>query len=1059
MKKIILGFILTLIITFASLTVFAKNVKAESTVSISMTEGASIRLDSPSGLRFQAFVDGVATGNDIYYGMVFYNGKINTEDLIVDAEKLDIYCAETSSLKEDGSFAVSMVNFPSRAYANNISARAYVKVDGEYIYSDNSVTRSIYEVASQYSDPNNDFIKSIVNNCYEVTYNFNGGNITYRTHEEMVNDFLNDFYITTGTSSEAIDLYENRGKFGSFFANTEIANKWMWAVELFRDLGLIGKETGNADYAYNETSQNNFEQIISGEGANLATYWPIAQAFECLMTRSYSKGYSASSTINFGNYEIAKLIETYINGSTYTSVLGNNAKFATSVYKTGYTLEGWYSDEALTNKVTNVTGEMNIYAKWTPNTYNINYVLDGGSFESSVKSTFTIEDEFTYPTPTQEGATFIGWYTDAEFTTKAETHNLGIFDNITLYAKWDLGNDFKISYVFEEGSLPTYVPTSLVEFTEGFWKEYYAWSKSTLTIDAFKEAVLASWSTGASGDYPLIVLNGQNTTNDAYFVNATNNRSRWVPWFNAFSAVVKEINGTTEGWASPFTSYKRLYEVLTTPSQGYWTAARLETIYTSANIEKQLITEYSKGDEFTLVGLVGTNKTFNGWKDENGNTVSKITATMEGNLVLYASWIDSGLTDEEVLDATAETVELPPLFTTENNDLPVDFEDGISAEWKSSNTSIITNDGLVKSLNKFETATLSLTLTYNNTSKTYDFDITIHVKTNLLVVKANEYNTANMSNVEIVNGRLELKKGATYGTYTSDAHTVLSFTQLVPTWSAISSANATVEFQISVNVGGTWSSYITYCSGGWGLGKQNKISDTSNSLIKLSTDEIIVLNSKVGTQVKFKLILRRDTTSYATPSVSQVSFALTSTAYSGGTYSLDTLPVNYIKHNVPKLYQQAVPSIGGVICSATSSTMLLKYKGLSFTDKDATYEHRYIASIVKDYNSGIYGNWVFNCVAMSGYGFNSYVARFTTVAELCHHLVNVGPVACSMKGQMTSDQKDYYTAGHLITIIGYEYENGTLTLISNDPNVPSVECRYSLSVFVNTWRKIVYVIE
>ena len=64
-----------------------------------------------------------------------------------------------------------------------------------------------------------------------------------------------------------------------------------------------------------------------------------------------------------------------------------------------------------------------------------------------------------------------------------------------------------------------------------------------------------------------------------------------------------------------------------------------------------------------------------------------------------------------------------------------------------------------------------------------------------------------------------------------------------------------------------------------------------------------------------------------------------------------------------------------------------------------------------------------------------------------------------MKGQMTSDKKDYYTGGHLITIIGYEYNNGVLTLISNDPNVSEVECRYSESVFTATWRNISYIIE
>ncbi len=1058
MKKIILSLILTLVITFVSFTVFLKNVKAESSVSITMTNGASIRLDNPSGLRFQAFVDGVATGNEVSYGMVFYNGFINTNDLIVDAEKLDVHCAETNELKEDGSFAVSMVNFPSRAYANSISARAYIKVDGEYIYSDNSVTRSIYEVASLYEDPNNEFVKSIVDNCYDVTYNFNGGNITYRTHEEMVNDFLNDFYAATGVSSTAEDLYENRGKFALFFANTNIANKWMWAVELFRDLGLKGKETSDADYAYNETSQNNFEQIIAGEYSSLTTYWPVAQAFECLMTRSYSKGYSDSSTINFGNYEIAKLIEAYVNGNTYTNVLGKNAKLPTTVYKTGYTLEGWYSDDALTNKVTNVTDEITVYAKWTPNTYNINYVLDGGSLESNAKTTFTIEDEFTYPTPTQDGATFIGWYTDPEFTDKVETHKAGAFDNITLYAKWDLGNHFKISYVYDEGELPSKSATSFEELETEFWPAFQSWYGDTGDVNAFKAKVLEKWSTYSDGGYRLYKLNGQDIEDASYFINDPNVSKNWYNWFLALDSQITDINSTQSAWGSTYVGYMRIYQFFSGNTTN-WTTERRNVVYNACKCVTPLITEYTVGDEFELVGLVGTNKTFNGWKDENGNTVNKITSTMEGNLVLYASWIESGLTDEEVLDQAFETVSIPSFITTESNELPVDFENGISAEWSSSNESVITNAGVVKSLNKFEKATLSLTLTYNNTSKTYDYPVDIHVKTNLKIVKANEFNESNMSNVEIVDGRLELAKGATYGTYTSDAISVLSFTNVVPTWSAISSTNATVEFQISACVGGVWSGYLSYCSGGWGLGKQNASTDSSNTYIKLSTDEIVVKNSKTATAIKFKLILRRTTTSYATPSVSQVSFALTSSQYTGGTYSLSNLPINSIKYNVPKLYQQAVPTIGNSICSATSSTMLLKYKGLSFTDKDATYEHRYMASIVKDYGNGIYGNWVYNCVAMSGYGFNAYVARFTTVAELCHHIATIGPVACSMKGQMTSDQKDYYTAGHLITIIGYEYNNGTLTLISNDPNVPSVECRYSLSVFTATWRKVVYVIE
>jgi hypothetical protein len=140
--------------------------------------------------------------------------------------------------------------------------------------------------------------------------------------------------------------------------------------------------------------------------------------------------------------------------------------------------------------------------------------------------------------------------------------------------------------------------------------------------------------------------------------------------------------------------------------------------------------------------------------------------------------------------------------------------------------------------------------------------------------------------------------------------------------------------------------------------------------------------------------------------------------------------------------------------------MLLKYKGESFKEFDAEYEHRYMASIVRDYGNKIYGNWVYNTVAMSGYGYDAYVARFYSINELVEHLATVGPCALSVKGQMTSDQKNYYTNGHLIVAIGYEIkDNGEIVIVCNDPNVSVVTCRYSLTVMNNTWRNVVYVIE
>ena len=83
------------------------------------------------------------------------------------------------------------------------------------------------------------------------------------------------------------------------------------------------------------------------------------------------------------------------------------------------------------------------------------------------------------------------------------------------------------------------------------------------------------------------------------------------------------------------------------------------------------------------------------------------------------------------------------------------------------------------------------------------------------------------------------------------------------------------------------------------------------------------------------------------------------------------------------------------------------------------YENRYIANLVADrgHNSPTYGNWVYNTVTMGGYGLNAYVARMYSIEELLYHLAYVGPVSLSMKGQMTSNLKDYYTMINKFTII------------------------------------------
>ena len=438
-----------------------------------------------------------------------------------------------------------------------------------------------------------------------------------------------------------------------------------------------------------------------------------------------------------------------------------------------------------------------------------------------------------------------------------------------------------------------------------------------------------------------------------------------------------------------------------------------------------------------------------------------LTATFTYNNLKVQKYYDVtilGYSDIEKLQLILDRIEFNE---TLNSDLVLNTSLGYGsvATWTSSDVNVLTNDGKFTYNENVDTVTLTVCVKLGDEQMEKEFIFKTAIKEevkkeHLIITKAESFDSSKFDNVVLKDGKLILAPGANVGTYESGAIETLGFESLVASWAAVSSTTSTVELQVKVRVNGIWSDYISYKP--FGLGLQNGCTDQSNSLIKLSTDEVMVLNNKKGDGVMFKVTLR--TTSNTTPELSLVALALEIPGY--------TYPVNVnsyprsLVHEVPRLYQGAVPVIGNSICSATSSTMLLKYKGENFSEFDSEYEHRYIAGIVRDYGNNIYGNWVYNTVAMSGYGYDAYVARLYSVNELIEYLATVGPCALSVKGQMNSDKKNYYTNGHLIVAIGYEFkDNGDLVIVCNDPNVPSVECHYSLTVINNTWRNIAYIIE
>jgi uncharacterized repeat protein (TIGR02543 family) len=111
--------------------------------------------------------------------------------------------------------------------------------------------------------------------------------------------------------------------------------------------------------------------------------------------------------------------------------------------KTGYTFDGWYKEEGLTNAWNfasdTVTAATTLYAKWTPSTYTVTFNKNGGSDPSYADKTVTYGETYgDLATVSRAGYTFDGWYTASTGGSKIEAGTtVTITADQTLYAQWD----------------------------------------------------------------------------------------------------------------------------------------------------------------------------------------------------------------------------------------------------------------------------------------------------------------------------------------------------------------------------------------------------------------------------------------------------------------------------------------------------------------------------------------------------------------------------------------------------------------------------------------------
>ena len=327
------------------------------------------------------------------------------------------------------------------------------------------------------------------------------------------------------------------------------------------------------------------------------------------------------------------------------------------------------------------------------------------------------------------------------------------------------------------------------------------------------------------------------------------------------------------------------------------------------------------------------------------------------------------------------------------------------------------------------------------------------------IADASDLKDFTLENLAYVDEKIVVVDKSKEGVLVSPIIETLPFKEIVGSWACISSVDSTCELQVSVGVDGKMSKFFTY--GEWGLGRENVYYDQDDEDVKMRVDEIILKEGKLGTSFQYRFVMKNEA------KLSIIAIMLNIPNYE---YPVDAkgLP-SIVWYDVPRLNQNMVPVIGHEMCSATTSAMLLKFKGFDFKDKDAEFEHRYVASLVADpgHRAPMYGNWVYNTAAMGAFGLDAYCARTYSWEELKYHLATVGPVGASIKG----DTGIYKTGGHLLVVVGYKEVGNNKYVLCNDPNINGrfgkdkygndlfVYVEYPLDVFMNFYRGVMYVVE
>lgn len=207
------------------------------------------------------------------------------------------------------------------------------------------------------------------------------------------------------------------------------------------DFGMLGKDDTNAKITTTIAGAYLFTMSVNPNGtpkltvtypalhtikydANMPTAWGKVVPFYAanIPTETASVGYGASYTLSANTPAIVEA-----EGATYVI----------------YTFAGWNTQAdgkgttySAGGTIPSVSGNITLYAQWKPREFGITYYDDDQTtILNLTPNTYTYPVSTTFPTPTKQGYSFLGWKTSptaTDYITKTDTYH----GDFTLYAEW-----------------------------------------------------------------------------------------------------------------------------------------------------------------------------------------------------------------------------------------------------------------------------------------------------------------------------------------------------------------------------------------------------------------------------------------------------------------------------------------------------------------------------------------------------------------------------------------------------------------------------------------------